>query len=79
VVPPPRGADTLEVGLSPDATRKAAEFEFCALSDAASAALMVPVAVPGVKPVMDVPGERPTSPVTTVGPVLVTVVPARTP
>lgn len=44
----------------------------------ASAAWMVPLTTPGGKPVTAEPGLTPRSPVTTVAPVLVTVVPART-
>jgi hypothetical protein len=38
----------------------------------------VPLMVPGGKPVTELPGLNPRSPVTTVGPVFVTVEPART-
>src|SRR5271157_2787534 len=39
---------------------------------------MVPLTLPGGKPVIEVPGERPRSPVMVVGPVLVTVEAPRT-
>jgi hypothetical protein len=39
----------------------------------------VPLTVPGGNPVTEVPGLNPRSPVIVVGPVLVTVLPARTP
>src|SRR4029079_715059 len=47
--------------------------EFWAASAAALATWIVPVTTPGGKPVTAVPGLRPRSPVTIVGPVLVTV------
>jgi len=67
---------TVVNGVSPDATPKAAVEEVCAPSDAASAAFVVPFTRPGGKPVIEVPGESPTSPVMTLGPVFVIVVPA---
>jgi hypothetical protein len=60
------------------ATPKAAVEDVCAASEAASAASVVPDTRPGGKPVIAVPGERPTSPEITLGPVLVIVVPAIT-
>jgi hypothetical protein len=78
VVPPRVPAATVVKGVSPEATPKAAVEEVCAANDAASAAPVVPDARPGGNPVMDVPGDRPTSPVMTLEPVLVTVVPAST-
>ena len=50
----------------------------CALSAIASAAYVVPMTVPGPKPVTAVPGLSPRLPLIVDGPVLVTVVPART-
>ena len=44
-----------------------------------SAECRVPVSVPGGNPVIAVPAQTPTSPVTLLGPVLVTVEPARIP
>jgi hypothetical protein len=52
--------------------------EFCAASDTASAASVVPLTLPAEKPVIEVPGESPTSPVITEVPVLVMVEPAIT-
>src|SRR6476660_8013677 len=53
--------------------------EFWAASAAASAICIVPVTIPGGKPVTEVPGLRPRSPLMTVGPVLVTVEAPTTP
>jgi len=56
----------------------AAVTSLCACSATASAAWLVPITIPGGKPVTALPGLTPRSPVTTVGPVLVAVEPART-
>jgi hypothetical protein len=50
----------------------------CACSATAFAAWVVPVTVPGGKPVIAAPGLTPRFPVITLGPVLVTVEPPRT-
>jgi hypothetical protein len=52
---------------------------FCAWAATALPAWLVPVAIPGGKPVTEVPGLTPTSPSTVVGPVFVTALPASTP
>ena len=51
---------------------------FWAASEVALAAWIVPFTIPGGKPATAVPGLTPRSPLTTVGPVLVTVEPPRT-
>ena len=51
---------------------------FWAVPATASASCMVPDTIPGGKPVTAVPGHTPKSPAMVVGPVLVTVEPAKT-
>ncbi len=51
---------------------------FCACKATASVVWVVPTMVPGGKPVTALPGLTPRSPVTMVGPMLVTVEPAKT-
>ena len=70
------------VGVRPLAVLNAVVTSFCACAATASVWCRVPVKEPlgaPEKPVMDEPGDRPTSPVTTVGPVLVTVLAPSTP
>jgi hypothetical protein len=78
VRPPTVPPATVVKGVALDATPYAAVADVCAASEDASAALVVPEAVPGGKPTTDVPGERLMSPVRTELPVLVIVVPATT-
>ncbi len=65
-------------GVALAAARYAAVADVCAASDWAFATWVLPEIEPGGKPVREVPGESPRSPVTTVEPVLVIVEPART-
>ena len=64
-------------GVSAIAEVYAAWAAVCAALAALSPACLVPVSVPGGKPVMAVPGDTPILPVQTVLPVLVTVVAPR--
>jgi hypothetical protein len=65
-------------GVRPAASLYAAVKSVCAWSATASALCCTPFTVPGGNPVIAVPGLTPKSPLMTLGPVLVTVVPART-
>src|ERR1041384_2713045 len=71
------GGKTL-VCVRPAASLYAVVKSCCARAAAASAAWIVPLTVPGGNPVTAVPGLSPRSPLTMVGPVLVTVEAART-
>jgi hypothetical protein len=75
---PTRSPETLTGGVRPAASLYAVVKSDCACSATASASCWAPSTVPGGNPVTAVPGLTPRSPVTTLGPVLVTVVPART-
>jgi hypothetical protein len=79
-VSPPRSWPVKSKSLaSPARVLYAVVASVCALFACASAECIAPdITIPGGKPVTAVPGETPTSPVMTLGPVLVTVVPART-
>src|SRR6476469_2714539 len=78
-VVPPSSAGNVADGVRPAASLYAVVRSTWAAAAAVSAAWIVPTTVPGGKPVTADPGLTPTSAATTVGPVLVTVVPASTP
>jgi hypothetical protein len=67
------------VGGGMDAWLNAVVKSSWACAATASVMCLVPFTMPGGNPVTEVPGLRPRSPLMTVRPVLVTVVPARTP
>jgi hypothetical protein len=67
------------VGGGRDAWLNAVVKSIWACAATASVMCWVPFTMPGGNPVTEVPGLRPRSPLMTVRPVLVTVVPARTP
>src|SRR5664280_252280 len=76
---PPRSLDSVTTGVRPAASLYAVVTSDCAWSATASATCCVPLTTePGGNPVTAEPGSTPTSPEMTDGPVLVTVVPART-
>src|SRR5580700_1026200 len=80
-VSPPRSVPvSVEVGDRPARALYAVVRSICAWLAAAFLLLMVPggVTLPGGKPVIEVPGETPTSPSMTLKPVLVTAEPAST-
>jgi hypothetical protein len=77
-VRPPRSPETLDVEGAPAAALYAVVRSVWACRATASATCWAPFTVPGGNPVTALPGLRPRSPVITLGPVLVTVVPART-
>ncbi|KJF15616.1 hypothetical protein AXFE_35400 [Acidithrix ferrooxidans] len=77
-VTPPKVPAATVVALWLAAMPYAAVAAVCAASDAELLALVVPVSVPGGKPVIDVPGDSPISPLMTDDPVLVIVEPATT-
>jgi hypothetical protein len=79
VAPAPMKAGTLAVGLRPAASLYAVVRSDSACNATASAPCMAPFTMPGGNPVTALPGLTPRSPLMTLGPVLVTVVPARTP
>jgi hypothetical protein len=79
VWPAPMKAGTLAVGLRPAASLYAVVRSDWAVAATPSALCIVPLNTwPGGKPVTAVPGLTPRSPLMLLGPVLVTVVPART-
>jgi len=79
--PAPMEAVARGVELCPAALLYAVVKSACApfATPAPSSMYWVPVTVPGGNPVTEVPGYKPRSPPMVLGPVLVTVVPARTP
>jgi hypothetical protein len=79
VWPAPMNEPTLLAGLRPAASLYAVVKSDWAPAATPSVTCMVPVTMPGGNPVTALPGLRPRSPLMTVGPVLVTVVAARTP
>ena len=70
---PPKLPVRVWVGVSPDKEVNAAWASVWACCAAASSMWMLPVTVPGGKPVTEEPGLRATFPVMTLGPVLVIV------
>ncbi len=68
----------LESGAWPAALLYAVARSLCACSEFASAEWMVPLTVPGGNPDTAVPGFTPRSPLIVLGPVFVTLCPART-
>ena len=78
VWPPRFPASVIAPRVRPAASLYAAVKSSCAWAAAGSPAWIVPLTVPGGKPVTAVPGLSPRSPLTVVAPVLVTVEAART-
>lgn len=62
----------------PAASSYAVVISVCACEEVASAECVVPLTIPAVIPVIDVPGDTPKSPATTLKPVFVTAEPPRT-
>src|SRR6185369_12312748 len=78
VWPPRFPASVIAPRVRPAASLYAVVKSSCAWAAAGSPAWIVPLTVPGGKPVTAVPGLSPRSPLIVVGPVLVTVEAART-